>query len=139
VNALVDAFERAAIDAGSFHHRDHIHVAWSYLSEFELGEAAQRFTAALRRFAVANGAPNLYHATITWAYLVAIHDRMHREGAAAEWDSFAAANADLFAWKPSFLDALYLPETLASDHAKRVFVLPDRVVTECPTTPASVY
>jgi hypothetical protein len=126
MNALVDAFERGAVDAASFHHREHVRVAWSYLGEFELAEAARRFTDALRRFTAANGAPQLYHATITWAYLVAIHDRMNREGASGDWESFAAANEDLFAWKPSFLDALYRPETLASDHARRVFVLPDR-------------
>jgi hypothetical protein len=130
MNDVADAFERAAIDAKSFHHRDHIHVAWSYLSEFEFAEAAGRFSAALRRFAAANGAPNLYHATITWAYLVAIHDRMHRDGAPPDWESFAAANEELFAWKPSLLDALYRPETLASDHARRVFVLPDRIAAD---------
>lgn len=126
MNELVEAFENGAIDAGSFHHRDHVRVAWSYLQEFEFADAAARFVAALKRFAVANGVPNLYHATITWAYLVAIHDRMHREGGSGDWDSFAAANADLFAWKPSFLDTLYRPETLKSEHARKVFVLPDR-------------
>jgi hypothetical protein len=123
---LVELFERGEIDAASFHHRDHIQVAWSYLRVFELAEAAAKFIAALQRFAVANGVPQLYHATITWAYLVAINDRMHREGAPDSWDAFAAANDDLFAWKPSFLDTMYNPETLASAHAKRVFVLPDR-------------
>ena len=33
---------------------------------------------------------------------------------------------DLLAWKPSALDRLYTPETLASDRARRVFVMPDR-------------
>ena len=100
-------------------------AVWSYLREFGFADGARRFTAAIQRFAAANGKPNLYHATITWAYLVVINERMQRD--ASEWETFANANEDLFAWKPSLIDAWYRPETLASDYARRVFIFPDRV------------
>ena len=125
MNSLVEAFERCEIENGAFHHRDHVKMAWSYLREFGFADGARRFTAAIQRFAAANGKPNLYHATITWAYLVVINERMQRD--ASEWETFAAANEDLFAWKPSLIDAWYRPETLASDYARRVFIFPDRV------------
>jgi hypothetical protein len=43
------------------------------------------------------------------------------------FEAFAARNPDLFAWKPSILDRYYDPETLRSDRARRVFVMPGGV------------
>ncbi|HSP13465.1 MAG TPA: hypothetical protein VLV78_01790 [Thermoanaerobaculia bacterium] len=114
------AFEACSLD--EFHHRDHIRAAWCYLAANPLLEAVQRFTASLKRFAGAHGQPQLYHETITWAFLFLVHERM-RAGEA--WNAFAARNPDLLAWKPSILDRYYRAETLASERARRTFVLPD--------------
>jgi hypothetical protein len=122
---MIDAFERGEVDNGSFHHRDHIRMAWTYLQRFGFSDGAPRFVDALQRFAAKNGKPGLYHATITWAYLVAINERRERDPHAG-WDDFARGNDALLAWKPSILDGWYRPETLASDYARRVFVMPDR-------------
>ena len=108
--------------AGEFHHRDHVRVAWGYLRESPLLVAIERFTSALKRFATAKGSPQLYHETITWAYLFLIHERMNGE---STWEEFAEHNQDLLTWKPSILDRYYRPETLWSDRARRAFVLPD--------------
>ncbi|HEX3108233.1 MAG TPA: hypothetical protein VHU41_03995 [Thermoanaerobaculia bacterium] len=124
MDELIEAFEANRLANHEFHHRDHVRMAWTYLREYGFPSGAERFVEALRRFAAANGKPQLYHATITWAYLVTISDRMARHE--SDWETFAAANSDLFTWKPSIIDALYDPETIASEHAKRVFVLPDR-------------
>jgi len=124
MSSQIDAFERGDIDNASFHHRDHIRMAWSFLRELGFPEGALRFDAALRRFVAKAGKPQLYHATITWAYLVTIHDRIARRGEET-WDDFAADNEELFTWKPSLLDSWYRAETLGSEHARRVFVLPD--------------
>jgi hypothetical protein len=51
---------------------------------------------------------------------------MEREGARATSEEFVARHPDLITWKPSILDRYYRPETLRSDLARRVFVLPDR-------------
>jgi hypothetical protein len=88
-------------------------------------EAIERFTTSLRRFAAHHGVPGLYHETITWSYLLLIHERMQRDDSAKDWDSFRSANRDLFDRRPSVLDRYYAPGTLASDLARRTFVLPD--------------
>ena len=44
------------------------------------------------------------------------------------WEDFAAGNPDLLTWNPSILDHYYEKETLSSDRARRIFVLPDRRV-----------
>ncbi|MEA2238346.1 MAG: hypothetical protein QOC81_3070 [Thermoanaerobaculia bacterium] len=119
---FVDAFEQCTLS--SFHHRDHVRLAWVYLRDLPLLDALERFTTSLRRFAAAKGNPGLYHATITWAYLLLIHERMERKHA-DDFDSFALDNADLLTWKPSVLDTYYDRATLDSDLARRTFLMPD--------------
>jgi hypothetical protein len=119
------AFESGAIPNAAFHHREHVRVAWLYLRELPPAAALARFTEGLQRFAAAHGVPGLYHETITWAYLLLIRERMARTEEATDFASFAAAHPDLLTWKPSILDRYYRAETLGSDLARRVFVLPD--------------
>jgi hypothetical protein len=123
--ALVDGFLDASLPADAFHHAQHVRCAWLFVQRYGMPGALDAFPAALRRFAAAKGATRLYHETITWAFLLLIHERQQRSPA-ADWPAFAAANADLLRWKPSALDRLYTAETLASDFARRTFVLPDR-------------
>jgi hypothetical protein len=122
---FVADFEACAVASTDFHHADHVRLAWIYLREHPLIEAIERFTTSLQRFAAHHGVPGLYHETITWAYLLLIHERMQRDDAPDDWDSFRAANSDLFERKPSILERYYLPGTLGSDIARRIFVLPD--------------
>jgi hypothetical protein len=117
---LIARFERGDVD--EFHHADHVRVAFAYVRTMPLLDAIGQFTAALRRFAAAQGKPQLYHETITWAFLLIIHERIER--APAEWDAFIRDNADLLQWKPSVLETYYPAEVLQSELARRVFVLP---------------
>ena len=120
------AFEDGTLPEESFHHRDHVRAAWLLLRAERPAAALDRFSTALERFASARGKAGLYHETITWAYLLLIRERMERGRRDSEWEEFASANPDLLTWKPSVLDRYYTPETLGSDLARRVFLLPDR-------------
>jgi hypothetical protein len=123
---FVAAVESCAISGSDFRHADHVRLAWIYLSSHSLIDAIDRFTRSLRRLASHYGVPEKYHETITWAYMLLIHERMRREDAPSGWESFRAANRDLFDWKPSILERYYAPHTLRSEFARRTFVLPDR-------------
>ena len=123
--AFITAFENCALEP--FHHRDHVRLAWIYLREHPFTEAFRRFVDGLKRFAASKGAAGLYHETITCAYLFLIRERIDRQPDAS-WESFVEANEDLFRWKPSILDDYYAPHTLASDRARRIFVLPDATI-----------
>ena len=122
-------FEDCTLPNAAFHHRDHVRLGWLYLRRLPALEALARFAEGLKRFATANGRPGLYHETITWAYLLLIHERMAR-AEAATWEEFARRNPDLLTWKPSILDRYYEKETLGSELARRVFVLPDRCAAD---------
>ena len=122
---FAEAFERCEIANDAFHHRDHVRLAWVYLRQMSLIDALMRFTESLKRFANHNGHPELYHETITWAYLLLIHERMERNPV-DDFAAFETANADLFAWKPSILNRYYDQETLDSPLAKRTFLMPTK-------------
>lgn len=125
-STFVARFRDGTLGTDHFHHRDHVRMAWLYVREHGLEAAVTRFTADLRAFALAKGAPGLYHATITVAYLTLVAERLCVTPD-AEWDTFAAAHADLLRWKPSVIDAYYSAGRLWSDQARAQFVLPDRV------------
>lgn len=121
----IEQFEQSIAPGGSFHHADHVRVAFAYLTRYPFLEAVEKFSAALKRFALAQGKPGLYHETITWAYLFLIRERLARVGQTLSWEEFAEQNPDLLVWNEGVVQA-YRKETLASDLARRVFVLPDR-------------
>jgi len=123
---LIEQFEQCTLSGDCFHHREHVRVAFLYLSQHPLTEALQRFSAGLQRFAAAQGKAQRYHETITWAYVFLIHDRMSRTEKRQTWDEFAESNADLLIWKGGILNRYYREETLASELARRTFIFPDR-------------
>jgi hypothetical protein len=56
--------------------------------------------------------------------MFAVNERMNKTG--QSWEEFAVANPDLLDWRNSILRRYYTEETLASQKARRMFVLPDR-------------
>jgi hypothetical protein len=111
----------------NFHHAGHVRVAFAYISQFPLLDAIAKFTAALKRFARAQDKPDLYHETITWAYLLLIHDRFARAGRTQTWEEFAEQNSDLLRWREGILDRCYSRTTLESQLARTTFLFPDAV------------
>ncbi|HEY6302782.1 MAG TPA: hypothetical protein VIX14_06910 [Terriglobales bacterium] len=123
---LIKQFEDGTTPADTFHHADHVRLAFEYLRRYPALEALEKFSAALQRFAAAQGKAQLYHETITWAYLLLIRERLARADCTQTWEEFAGRNADLLIWRGGVLATLYRQETLDSDLARRTFVLPDR-------------
>lgn len=121
---LLDRFVDTTLPADQFHHAQHVQVAWLFVRDYGMPAALAEFSAAIKRFAGAKGATGLYHETITWAFLLLIADREARS-TAATWEEFAAANPELLTWKPSILNRYYSKELLASDLARRTFLMPD--------------
>lgn len=123
---FVAAFEACTLPPSQFDHRNHVRLAFLYLKDAPLLPALTHFRDSLQRYATSLGAATKYHETITFAFLFLIHERMQRE-AFAEFDAFADANPDLFG---PVLARYYAKETLASDFARRVFVMPDAFSTQ---------
>ena len=60
---IIERFESVAIANDSFHHADHVQLAFSYLSKYPVLDALQKFSCALKKFAAAHGKIQLYHET----------------------------------------------------------------------------
>jgi hypothetical protein len=122
---IIRRFETDALPGDSFHHADHVRLAFAYLSLYPVLDALEKFSAALKRYAAARGKTQLYHETITHAYFFLIRERMART-AAPDWDDFAGRNPDLFLSKDGILTRYYRQSTLQSDLARSVFLFPDK-------------
>jgi len=122
---LIHRFESDAVPEGSFHHADHVRLAFAYLCEYPVLQALEKFASALKRFAAARGKTQLYNETITCAYFFLIRERMARHER-TDWQEFASRNPELLNWKDGILSIYYREATLKSDLARRVFVLPDK-------------
>ncbi|HLJ46143.1 MAG TPA: hypothetical protein VKU01_09055 [Bryobacteraceae bacterium] len=127
---FIATFEDCSLAPDSFHHADHVRMAFLYLGRHPPLEALQRFSSSLVKFAAAHNKPTLYHETITWAFLLLIRERMARAGRQQTWAEFSANNDDLLTWKDNILKKYYREETLSSDLARSTFLLPDKAVTE---------
>ena len=125
---FVAQFESCSLPATSFHHAEHVKLAFLYLCRYPVLEALQRLSTSLARFAAANGKADRYHETVTWAFLFLIREGMARAGGGQSWVEFASSNAELLDGKDNILKKYYRDETLASDLAKNIFVFPDKMI-----------
>lgn len=119
----ISCFEALAFDPDQFDHETHVYIARELVLDAGQEEAAIRFARTLKALTANLGAPGKYHATITRFYVLSIAERC-RHSPGADWDSFKALNPDLF--DGSLLRRSYSKDRLASDEARRFFVLPDK-------------
>ena len=115
------AFETGALDPAQFPHSEHVRLGYEMLGRYSFGEAIVRFSDGLRRLAAKAGRPQVYHETITVAFIALVNERRAR-GIAQTWDEFKASNADLF--DKRCLEKWYGAEQLATELARKTFCLP---------------
>jgi hypothetical protein len=123
---LIWQFESDALPEDSFHHADHVRLAFAYLNRYPALQALDKFSNALKRYAAARGKPERYNETVTYAYFFLIRERVARSGG-GEWDDFARRNADLLAWRDGILTRYYEEATLQSQLARGLFLFPDKL------------
>jgi hypothetical protein len=123
---FIAQLEACTLPEDRFHHADHLHAAWLYLTRVPLTQAIARFSEVLRAYAASQGKADRYHETVTWAYLLLLNERIRRPSSPATWEHFEALHPDLFDWKNSILLRYYRQETLDSPLARQVFLMPDR-------------
>lgn len=118
------AFEALALRPDAFRHAEHVRLAWIYLRRHGLLEAIRRYREGLVRFTGHHGASRRYHETVTWAMVVLIHERIVGAPEIDDFRAFAAANPDLMRWHGGAFFDYYAEDVLASELARRTFVLP---------------
>jgi hypothetical protein len=121
---FLEALENCELPPGDFGHAGHVRAAYLYLLQTEFAAALQRMRHTIRSFAAAQGKPDLYHETITVAYVALINEHMCGRGSGGGWAAFARDNAELF--DPALLRRFYSQTELESKRAREVFLLPRR-------------
>jgi hypothetical protein len=125
---LVEAFESCNVPRGGFRHIEHVRLTHLYLQRFSTLEALGKLSTGLAALAGSRGRLERYHETVTWAHFFLIQERMRRSRRQLSWDEFAERHADILDWKNTILRQYYYKATLNSPVARRMFVMPDRLV-----------
>ncbi len=128
---LIHSFETDTLPADSFHHADHVRLAFAYLSKYPVLQALDKFATALKRFAAARGKSGLYNETITHSYFFLIRERIARDPKPT-WEEFAGCNPDLLVWKGGILARYYRESTLQSELARWYSYFPTRAFKPMP-------
>jgi len=118
----LERFMRGEMELGAFAHREHLRMGFEMLHRYDFAETLFRYSKALRAMAARAGKPQAFHQTVTVAFLALIAERIGADGH-TDFDSFARANPDLL--ERAALERWYPRQRLASDAAKRTFVLPE--------------
>ncbi|MCA9707034.1 MAG: hypothetical protein KDK70_14365 [Myxococcales bacterium] len=108
-------------------HRGHLRLTWEVLREHDAFEALPVMAHHLRALAAAHGMPDKYHATLTGLWMLVVQERMQR-GPSDDFEAFLVANEDLLDSR-ALPGRYYRPQTLQTDLARRIFVLPDLTPT----------
>jgi hypothetical protein len=117
------ALESGTLDPAVFPHREHVRLGYEMLGRYPFGEAVARFSLGLRLMAAKGGRPEIYHETITVAFLAVIGERRAR-ATGGDWGEFKANNGDLL--DKRCLEKWYGAEQLGSDLARTTFCLPEQ-------------
>ena len=118
----LQALEQIVAARGRFGHREHLELAWTYLSRYRLERATDAMSAAITHLASEHGMPDRYHDTITrsWVQLVDVH---RRGNDARSFDEFIASNLGLL--DRQLLARHYSAELIASAGARAEWTEPD--------------
>jgi hypothetical protein len=118
------AFEEGRIANQSFHHRDHLRLAWIQIRRLGLERASESITAAIRHFAAHHGQANRYHDTMTrfWLHAVAIGIDRHPD---LTFDDLLAAESHLLDKNLPFLH--WSRQRMSSDDARGHWIEPDLI------------
>ena len=117
------AFVRGELDAASLPHREHVRMAFEMLRRHDFATTAQHYSQALRLMSSRAGRPQAFNQTLTIAFLSLIAEPLAGAADLPDFAAFLAAHPQLL--DKGALVRWYSPERLASELARRTFLLPD--------------
>ncbi|WP_323781143.1 hypothetical protein [Thalassovita sp.] len=125
---MSDHYDRmlADLDEGTltpdgFTHRDHVGITVAALLQGDFYDALARISRGLARLTSAAGAPEKFNATLTFAFVSLIAERMTKECNSP--DAFFLDHPDILSIEP--LAGIYPYERLNSAIARRIPLLPE--------------
>jgi len=124
---FLSEFEAQRWPLEKWHHRDHIKLAYLYLTRHPFDEAMTRIRSGMKAHNAAHNIPEApdrgYHETITHAWLWLVHVTLRQYGPAESADAFFEQHPELSQVKS--LRFFYSRGLIMSAEAKASFVEPD--------------
>lgn len=117
------AFEDCTLPGASFHHREHVRLAWLCVRESGEAGAETRIAEGIRRYAESLGATAKYHHTLTLFWVRVCASALRATPGLETFDEFAAAHPHLL--DKALVDRHYSAARLASPAAREDFLAPD--------------
>lgn len=111
------------LDPADFSHADHIGVAYESLRTYAFMEAVERMNVGIREMSARAGLADKFNATITFAFMSLIGERMAGEGQDGP-EAFLEKNRDLL--QADIIGSRYSNGRLHSALARTIPLLPDR-------------
>jgi hypothetical protein len=119
---FIDAFIAGQLDPAGFDHGAHLRAAFLLLRQAPFLEACIAMRDGLQKLATRLGKPDLYHETVTVAFMALVAERL--PATPTDWGRFIARHPELC--ERGLLDGWYSKTLLASNTARRTFAMPDR-------------
>jgi hypothetical protein len=129
---FIAAFEAADISREDWTHEAHVRMGWIYVTQGpNLASATDKARAGIGKLNAVNDVPpELYHETVTCAFMALIAARVKAASPATTcamtWEAFRVAHPELLSQDDPVLLKHYDKVTLESDAARIGFVEPDR-------------
>ena len=119
---FVLAFKEGRLSSTSFHHADHVRLAWLYAGLYG-GAAEENLLTGIRRFANKAGVPEKFQhtTTVAWARLVA--NSRKKSGSSQTFGEWIAGHPEFLDRR--LLEKYYSENKLESEPARSVWVEPD--------------
>ena len=117
----VEDFLQLKIDTPSFGHREHVEIAYRMLKTSDFVTACTRYAQTIKAMAEQHGAPEKYNATLTFAAMSLIAERM-KTAPCATVEEFVKRDGSLFSG--GFLKAQFPDPRLDSALAREIALLP---------------
>jgi hypothetical protein len=117
------AFEHGEIAGSTFHHADHIRLAYLYLTRFPMRDAEQRVLIGIRSMAARLGVPEKFNYTQTAAWLRVISAEIALHPEQGRFDEWVVAHQRLL--DMTLLGQHYTKELLNSDRARSGWAPPN--------------
>ncbi len=118
------SFEACEISGADFHHREHLRLAYVYLTLHPYVLALEKMETGLRHFLAHLGAPaSKYHHTLTEAWLRAVQHFIDRAGPTRDFAQFLETAGQLL--DKEIMGTHYSTDLLWSEAARASFIEPD--------------
>lgn len=121
------AFHSCSLPPACFRHADHLRLAWIHVHCGTLLEAVNHVRHGIRAYAAHLGKPEIYHETITvaWVHLIASHDE-------PTFADFLARNEHRL--NADLLYRFWSQELLQSGKARAEWVMPNKMQLPLPVS-----